>query len=1193
MGRIALQCAFLLAVVSAGGYAQEKNPLASEAEAAVSAGKELAAKGDIDGATRNFAKAIGMARGKTDTDQIVLACLGSAKSLFDSGNAKAGEPLVDWAVGQYEAMDDPQRLLIGINIGVKMGEFYKQPSMRVRFLRRRAKFYEKQGDVQREGETLVEIFDTAENKADVPLELALRLEKIYADTENAQGLARARAVVALIKRRSGDINGAANDCEAAIKDFKQLSIADPELPRFYNQCALILRDERNYGLAKQYLEEALKNETDPAETGFDQFNLALVYANLGETQKAIEEAKISVETVRATKNRANLASVLIGVTAIYANAGELEPALQAVDEARQIAREDGLDDVKQTALERLAAIRSMQGRSVSAAASLNRAGEIAKNGNDEGLKAAPAWRIRGMALLQNGEPRAALVIFRQAALRAEAQRDLNELAEVRNGMAQAYGHMGEYAEAETPLLQNVQFYEQRGNARESAATLTLPASLYTLMGRYYDALDQYGKLEKALAAGGGNESLTERLSAKLAAAEIYLHLQNYRKGLAMAEEVIARSTPAGLKEDAVRAERLAGRICLARGDFEQARMHFVNAETFDYRGFAYNEGLVEVYLQTGNSKAALDELGKVKQEHFEQTSANPELEWRFYTQRGLARLSSADFQGGQTDLHHAIDLIEYARLSVMGRHSAGYLDAGDFGSRARPYQGLMEMFASFWLMGVKDQPARLTGGKSVKLNLAALHYSEMLRGRTQFDGAKTARQEQLYARLPKALRDKQDHILAETKNVASQLDALEQRGEEPSAQLRATEKRLQAEAVEFREAIRKEAPEYDLIPGLPFVESLPLGHDEVILEYAIGLRSAYLFIVRKQGIELVSLPISIEDLESKVQVFRDLTVKKRFSKAMAADLYWVLLGRAQEYLKPNDKLVIIPDGFLASLPFEALIVTSEKKPPVFFGANREIAYAESISSMALARMVPRPVGSKPLFAVADPIFDGRDERYSQPVLKDGRGAPDLAGSGYSRLPDTRDEAEAVAKLVGVKAELPDVLIGAAAVKEAFLKTELGGYRYIHLATHAAAFGELGRVNEPFFVLGASESGRFEGQIIRMSELAKLKLSAELVVLAACDTGRGDVLQGDGVANLASAFLYAGAHNVLLSLWKAPSKATVLFMQKFYGYLQDGKSESEALQLAKEAMRAEYPEPYYWALFVLYEGGEAERRARVN
>ncbi len=74
----------------------------------------------------------------------------------------------------------------------------------------------------------------------------------------------------------------------------------------------------------------------------------------------------------------------------------------------------------------------------------------------------------------------------------------------------------------------------------------------------------------------------------------------------------------------------------------------------------------------------------------------------------------------------------------------------------------------------------------------------------------------------------------------------------------------------------------------------------------------------------------------------------------------------------------------------------------------------------------------------------------------------------------------MAALVGAKPESPDVLIGAAANKKRFTESDLSNYKYIHLATHAAALGDLGRVNDPFFVLGLPESGKFEDQIVRMS-----------------------------------------------------------------------------------------------------------------
>jgi CHAT domain-containing protein len=1168
-----------------------QDALPAEAATLISSAKESVARSDIQSAVGDFHKAFVSAKAKTDTDQIALASFQVGKDLFEKENGEAAEQFVDLAVAALEATGDDGRILIGIKLGVRMGETYKRQGMTVRYLRELDEYYAKRGDAAHEEEALTEILRTPDGDAgNLPLDVLLRLEKLYTDRKNALGLAEIHTALAAIKQNRGDVEGAAEECKAAISEIKEHKIDDPSLARLYDHCGLVLREKGEYAVAKDYLEAAVKMEHDPTELGSHQFNLALIYLDLGQTQRAIEEAKTSVETVRGSKVRADLAKVLIGVAGIYANSGQLDAALAAVDEARVIAREDGLEDLKRSALERLGEVRDLQGKSTSAAADLDRTSEMARNGNGGGLETASAWRTRAMALLVGGDDKSALLLFKEAVKRADGQHDLDELAQARQGLAEAYGHLGDFGAAETPLLANLQYYRQRRDTSKTTGTLELLANLYVEMGRYYDALDQYVELQKLIEVGGGNGSVQRRLAAKLAASEIQVHLLSYEKALRAAEEAIALSAESGFKEYGARAERLAGRVCLAQGDFSEARKHFLNAEKLDYRGMVFNEGLVEVYLGTHDFKGAMDELGKVKEENLQQ--ASDDLKARFYTQRGLARLGAGDVNGAVKDFNDAIGLIEYARLGIVGRHSVGYLDAGEFGSRTRAYQGMMEAFANFWLLGDKDEDAKL-GNKHVKLSVAALHYAELGRGRSQFDNAKATREDALFARLPKALQEKQEHIVAEKRRLGAELEELDKRGEMPSAAQVAAANKLREEAGEFIQAIRRDVPEYDFEPGWSFVESLALPEHEVILEYAIGLQTVYLFVIRKQGIELVALPDSIEHLASQVRVFRDLLAAGRYSREKAEKLYGNLLGRVDEYLKPTDSVLIIPDGFLGVLPFEALVRPMEKEesPAGFFGAIHLVAYAQSISSMALARMISRPVGSKLLFAVADPIFDRSDERYQQERedagVWSGAAGQDSrrAGGGYRRLPETAAEVKAIATVMGGKAEPPDVLIGAAANKESVLTSELGSYRYIHLATHAAALGEFGLVNEPFFVLGVPQSGRFEDQIVTMSEVMKLRLSAQLVVLAACETGRGDALRGDGVASLASAFLYAGANNVLLSLWEVPSRASVLFMQKFYGYLHEGKSEREALRLTKDAMRAEYPNPYYWAVFVLYESGD--------
>jgi CHAT domain-containing protein len=99
----------------------------------------------------------------------------------------------------------------------------------------------------------------------------------------------------------------------------------------------------------------------------------------------------------------------------------------------------------------------------------------------------------------------------------------------------------------------------------------------------------------------------------------------------------------------------------------------------------------------------------------------------------------------------------------------------------------------------------------------------------------------------------------------------------------------------------------------------------------------------------------------------------------------------------------------------------------------------------------------------------------------------------------------------------------------------------------------------------------------------MSLNADLVVLSACETGLGKIAEGEGLIGLTRGFLYAGAQNLLVSLWQINDAATAQLMVAFYRNLLDGRSQAEALRVAKLAMRqsrAELAPPYYWAPFVL-------------
>lgn len=120
------------------------------------------------------------------------------------------------------------------------------------------------------------------------------------------------------------------------------------------------------------------------------------------------------------------------------------------------------------------------------------------------------------------------------------------------------------------------------------------------------------------------------------------------------------------------------------------------------------------------------------------------------------------------------------------------------------------------------------------------------------------------------------------------------------------------------------------------------------------------------------------------------------------------------------------------------------------------------------------------------------------------------------------------------------------------------------------------------VLGGSAPLECEDGILTSAEIAELDLSAtEIAVLSACDTGLGDITE-EGVYGLQRAFKNAGVKTIIMSLWKVDDDATRMMMTVFYSRLLDGMSKYDAFEAAKKAVASKYPEPYYWAGFIMLD-----------
>ena len=289
---------------------------------------------------------------------------------------------------------------------------------------------------------------------------------------------------------------------------------------------------------------------------------------------------------------------------------------------------------------------------------------------------------------------------------------------------------------------------------------------------------------------------------------------------------------------------------------------------------------------------------------------------------------------------------------------------------------------------------------------------------------------------------------------------------------------------------------------------------------------------------------------------------------------------------PTASVVIIPHNQLFSLPFSAL-QNSEGK---FLIDRHVLTYAPSLK----------------VFQLMEPV--DVEKRWERPLLVGNPTMPLLhQATGPSRslapLPDSAVEVQAIGKALRV-----NPWVGAIATESA-ITAQLPQASWIHLATHSLlsyqvpdrskqasknsqtaqqASVSTARITSGWqAVPGAialapgqdaiSEPG--QDGLLTASEIMQLEIQAELVVLSACDTGRGDITS-DGVIGLSRAWLGAGAKGVLASLWAVPDDATSMLMQQFYQHLHRGYSQGEALQQAMITTRQQFPNPEQWAAFTL-------------
>jgi CHAT domain-containing protein len=264
-----------------------------------------------------------------------------------------------------------------------------------------------------------------------------------------------------------------------------------------------------------------------------------------------------------------------------------------------------------------------------------------------------------------------------------------------------------------------------------------------------------------------------------------------------------------------------------------------------------------------------------------------------------------------------------------------------------------------------------------------------------------------------------------------------------------------------------------------------------------------------------------------------------------------------------------------------------------------VSVLPAVSSLAEIRTIARPsAAEQPFIGFGNPGFGGAagggDASLAAlgrkcRVSADERADPALL-QALAPLPETADEIKAMAAALNAPADA--VVLGAAASEAEIRKRELSRYRVLAFATHGLLPGELACQNEPAlaFTPGRGTTGADDG-LLNASEIARLRLDADWVVLSACNTAGpdGSARGGQALSGLVRAFLYAGSRAVLATHWAVASEPTVtLTTGTFSAFAKPGVGRAEALRQSQLAMLSDpkTQHPVFWAPFVVVgEGGK--------
>ena len=824
----------------------------------------------------------------------------------------------------------------------------------------------------------------------------------------------------------------------------------------------------------------------------------------------------------------------------------------------------------------------------------------------------------GLVLNGQGDYEAALDYYHRAIALSEEVHDPNRASSYTN-MGVALKNMGNYREAADYQIRAVKLSEAQGDKRGIAMAAFNLGHVYYELGNLRLALEQLQKsleISKELGIQIGIAYNTDGIgSVYEAQGDHDLALSYFEQSLKIKEKVGNQREIANTVMNIGRVYQDLGNASLARENYERALK--LKEASGDKQGTALalhnygwmlqeqgnygealetyqaslkiSEALGEKFIlsQTLIEMARIDcvqkdytralELGQHASEIAREMGARGVLSQALNVS-GQALAGLGRGEEARTTLAEAISGVEELRGEVTGSEEE---QAGFLAKEMDPYHHMVQLLASENKLAEAFEFAERAKAR-VLLDV-------MRSGRVHIDKAMTLQENDQERKLVSRLAFLNLQISAEKAKPTPNAAHL--------AQLNADLDQARLDFRSFQTSLYAAHPELQVERGdakpasLAQTASLLPDAKTALLEFEVTEDKTYLFVLVKGAdpsrphLTTYTLPAG-KDLTLRVDHFREqLATRDPDYGESARAIYRVLLNPAQADLSGKDRIVIVPDGPLWELPFQAL----QPSAGHHLLEDAAISYAPSLTvllEMARRHDEDRSAAQR-LLALGNPAFSKQDaERLIQQasLAPNDHALRDLPVD----LPNASHEVAALSRLYGVQNSA--IYTGVSATEQTF-KVQAEKYDVLHLATHGV-FDDRNPMYSHLLLAGPGPAGDDDG-LLEAWEVVNMNLKADLVVLSACETARGKASSGEGLIGMAWAFFVAGSPSLIASQWKVDSASTTDLMLNFHRglrYHSSAKSGStpkaKALQQAALSVmkKPQYRHPFYWAGFVLIGNG---------